>query len=71
MNKSFDKKKIVNILFGVTVFILAANLVVGKLSKKENQNKSEENSKVIESQFKDALFNLGIKEDWITKQKGR
>jgi hypothetical protein len=70
MNKSFDKKKIVNILFGVTVFILAANLVVGKLIKKENQNKSEENSEVIESQFKDALFNLGIKEDWITKQKG-
>ena len=70
MNKTFDKKKIVNILFGVAVFILAATLVVGKLSKKNNQNKSEENSEVIESQFKNALFNLGIKEDWITKQKG-
>ncbi len=70
MNKSLDKKKFVNILFGTAVLILAANLVIGKLSKKVNQNNSEEKSEVIESQFKDALFNLGIKEDWITKQKG-
>jgi len=70
MNKSFDKKKFVNILFGVAIFILAANLVIGKLSKKVNQNNSEEKSELIESQFKNALFNLGIKEDWVTKQKG-
>jgi hypothetical protein len=70
MNKTFDKKKIVNILFGIAVFILAANLVIGKFAKKGSRDKSEENSGVIESQFKDALSNLGIKEDWITKQKG-
>lgn len=70
MKKAFDKKELVNILFGVVIFILAANLVVGKLSKNGSQTKREENSNVIESQFKDGLFNLGIKEDWITRQKG-
>ena len=70
MNKAFDKKKVVNILFGVAVFILAANLVIGKLLKNSNGNNDEESSKVIESQFKSALSNLGIKEDWIKKQIG-
>jgi len=70
MNKAFAKKKIVNILFGVAVFILAANLVIGKLLKNSGGNKGEENSRVIELQFKNALFNLGIKEDWITKKTG-
>ena len=70
MEKKFDKKKLVNILFGIVVFVLAANFVMGKFLKKGIQNRSKENSKVIESQFKSALSNLGIKDDWITRQKG-
>lgn len=70
MKKAFDKKKLVNILFGVAIFILAVNLVVGKLLKNGIQHRGEENFKVIESQFKSALSNLGIKEEWVARQKG-
>ena len=71
MKIGFDKKRIINILFGVTVFILVVNLVVGKfLKNSDGKNKGEESSRVIESQFKSALSNLGIKEDWIKKQVG-
>ena len=47
MKKAFDKKKLVNILFGVAIFILAVNLVVGKLLKNGIQHRGEENFKVI------------------------
>src|SRR3990172_5305339 len=71
MKIGFDKKRIINILFGVTAFILVVNLVVGKfLKNSDGKNKGEESSRVIESQFKSALSNLGIKEDWIKKRVG-
>lgn len=71
MKRTFDKKKIINTLFGIAVFILAANLVFGKFLKEDiSSDKNELSSSKIELQFKGALFNLGLKEDLIQRQKG-
>jgi hypothetical protein len=71
MKRVFDKKKIINILFGVAVFILTANLVISRLLKDRiNSEKNELKSSEIELYFKSALSNLGIKESLIQRQQG-
>jgi hypothetical protein len=71
MKWALDKKKIINTLFGIAVFILAANLVTGKFLKEDISNdKNELSSSSIELQFKVTLSNLGLKEDLVQKQKG-
>jgi hypothetical protein len=71
MKREFDKKKITNVLFGVAVFILTANLVTGKLLKgRINSEKDELKSSEIELHFKSALSNLGIKEGLLQRQQG-
>lgn len=71
MKRVFDKKKVINILFGMAVFILAANLITGEFLKgKINNNKNELKLSEIELQFISALSNLGVKGDLIQKRKG-
>ena len=70
MITSFDQKKIINILFITCVFILVVNLVLNKFFlDKNNEENSELTAAEIDSTFRSALFNLGIKEEWIKKQK--
>jgi len=72
MSKFFDQKKIINILFIAAVVILVVNLVLDKFFlEKNNEENSELTTTEIDSTFRLALFNLGIHEDWIKKQKGR
>ncbi len=71
MITSSDQKKIINILFIAAVGILVVNLVLDKFFLDKNKGSdSELITTEIDSTFRSALFNLGIHEDWIKKQKG-
>ncbi len=70
MNRLFDQKKIINILFISAVAILLINLLLDKIFFNSNQNNIELTSTEIDSTFRTALFNLGIKEEWIKTGKG-
>ncbi|MDO8550179.1 MAG: hypothetical protein Q7S39_08535 [Ignavibacteria bacterium] len=70
MITSFDQKKIINILFIAAVVILVVNLVLNKFFLDNNEKNIELTTAEIDSTFRLALFNLGIHEEWIKKQKG-
>jgi hypothetical protein len=70
MNKFFNRKTIINILFISAVSLLLLNLISDKLFSEEKiTEKAELTSAEIDSVFRSALFNLGIHEDWIKKHK--
>ena len=70
MKRFFNQKKIINTLFIAAVTLLFLNLVLNKFFLEEKtEQKTEIPSAEIDSTFRSALFNLGIDEDWIKKQK--
>ncbi len=71
MNRFFDQKKIINILFISAVAILLINLLLDKIFFNNNQDNIELTSTEIDSTFRTALLNLGIKEEWIKTREGK
>ncbi len=69
MNK-FDQKKIINILFIAAVLVLTLNLLLSKFFPDKNKsNNLELTSGEIDSTFRFALYNFGVREDWIKRNK--
>lgn len=75
MISSQNQKKIIIILFILSIIILAANLIYSKLYKSESRKISKDSIEIssveTEELFKIALSNLGIKNDWIKKRKNK
>ena len=71
MNFSFDRKKIITILFAVAFLLLLLNAILPRLFN-PSVNKTETveiNSNVIQRKFLSAVQGFGIKEEWIKTQK--
>ncbi len=67
-----DKRKLVQILFGIAVFFLIVNIIIGRIYHSEiPKSKKEISSKTINQNFQSALIDLGFKADWITPIKLR
>jgi len=70
MNILTDKKKLIQILFGLAFIILIANIVADKLEVKHyTPVESSVSAKKINSKYLQALKNYGIQKQWILKQK--
>lgn len=67
-----DKRRLVQFLFGIAVFFLIVNIIIGRIYHSEiPKSKKEIPSKTINQNFQSALFNLGFKAEWITSLKKR
>jgi hypothetical protein len=70
MNIFTDKKKLIQILFGLAFIILIANIVADKLEIKHyTPVESSVSAEKINSKYLQALKNYGIQPKWIIKQK--
>jgi len=70
MNILTDKKKLIQILFGLAFIILIANIVADKLGVKHyTPVESSVSAEKINSKYLQALKNYGIQTQWIIKQK--
>ena len=65
-----DKKKLIQILFGLAFVFLIANLVVNKLTHYHYTSiEKARNSNYINSKFISALHSYGIENNWIKKER--
>ncbi len=65
-----DKKKLIQILFGLAFVFLAANIIVSKFSRNHyTPAEKARSASYIDSMFREALTNYGIKDTWIKKEK--
>ncbi len=65
-----DKKKLIQLLFGLAFVLLAANIITSKFSR--NHYTSEEkarSSSYINLKLRSALTDYGIKDEWISRKK--
>ncbi len=57
-----DKRRLVQILFGIAVFFLIVNIIIGRIYHSEiPKSKKEIFSKTINENFQSALFKLGFR----------
>jgi len=59
----FDKKKVFQLLFFTTIFLIIANLIIDKYFVSKSD--SEISGTIINEKFREAVFNFGLKEEWI------
>ena len=65
-----DRKKLIQILFGLAFVLLIANLVVNKLTHYHYTSiEKARNSTYINSKFLAALHSYGLENSWIKKEK--
>jgi hypothetical protein len=65
-----DKKKVIQVLFGLAIILLIANLIVNKLTHYHYTSIGKARSAdYINSKFMAALQNYGLQKDWIKKEK--
>ncbi len=70
MNFSLDKKKFVNVLFGAAIFLLAANLIISKVLKKNYvHNEDKINVAEINQKFLTSVYDFGIEKQWVHVKK--
>jgi hypothetical protein len=73
MNFISDKKKLIQILFGIAVLVLIANLLANKFFRKNDlafeEGKEDINTVEIQKRFITSLHNLGINDLWIDSVK--
>ena len=65
-----DKKKLIQILFGLAFVFLIANIIVNKITRYHyTPIERARSSKFINSKFLVALKNYGLQNSWIKKEK--
>ena len=69
MGFNINKKKIIQILFGIAIGILIANIVADKIFNTPGNNQKEISGNIINVKFLNSLRSFGIKNEWIKRNK--
>ena len=70
MNSKLNSKKLLIILFSISLLLLLLHLVLSLVSPDTNLNKlSSLNDEEIDKKFKESLYSFAIKDEWIKTLK--